>query len=176
MIYFICIIHLHIFHGNIWTHNWPAPNVSGFIAQLVERRTSIGRSWVQAPLKSWGKGFWKLNTSLLSEKRYVKEIKTAIESTVNQYKDYTLVNPALLWEMIKLKVREKTISYAVYKKVTRRKCKEMLEREISLLEKHLDSSSYCNPSYHIVAERIFILKKELENIFEYRTKGAIIRS
>ena len=27
------------FHGNIWTHNWPAPNVSGFIAQLVEHRT-----------------------------------------------------------------------------------------------------------------------------------------
>ena len=26
-------------HGNIWTHNWPAPNVSGFIAQLVEHRT-----------------------------------------------------------------------------------------------------------------------------------------
>ena len=28
----ICILH---FHGNIWTYNWPAPNVSGFIAQLV---------------------------------------------------------------------------------------------------------------------------------------------
>ena len=53
MIYFICIIHFHIFHGNIWTHNWPAPNVSGFIAQLVERRTRIARSRVQAPLKSW---------------------------------------------------------------------------------------------------------------------------
>ena len=25
--------------GNISTHNWPAPNVSGFIAQLVEHRT-----------------------------------------------------------------------------------------------------------------------------------------
>ena len=53
MIYFICIIHLHIFHGNIWTYNWPAPNVSGFIARLVERRTGIARSRVQAPLKSW---------------------------------------------------------------------------------------------------------------------------
>ena len=36
-----------------WTQNWPAPNVSGFIAQLVERRTGIARSRVQAPLKSW---------------------------------------------------------------------------------------------------------------------------
>ena len=35
MIYFIYIIYIHLFHENIWTHNWPAPNVSGFIAQLV---------------------------------------------------------------------------------------------------------------------------------------------
>jgi len=108
--------------------------------------------------------------------RYVQEIKTTIESTVNQYKDDTSVNPALLWEMIKLKVQEKSISYAAYKNVTTRKRKEMLEREIALLEKHLDNASNSNPSYHIVAERIFTLKKELENIFEYRTKGAIIRS
>ena len=63
-----------------------------------------------------GKGFWKLNTSLLSEMRYVQEIKTAIESTVNQYEDDTSVNPVLLWEMIKLKVQEKSISYAAHKK------------------------------------------------------------
>ena len=35
------------------TYEPPAPNVSGFIAQLVERRTGIARSRVQAPLKSW---------------------------------------------------------------------------------------------------------------------------
>ena len=52
----------------------------------------------------------------------------------------------------------------------------MLEREIGLLEKHWDNGNNSNWSYHIVAERIFSLKKELENIIEYRTKGAIIRS
>ena len=30
-----------VFHGNIWTFNWPAPNISGFIVQLVEHRTSV---------------------------------------------------------------------------------------------------------------------------------------
>ena len=125
-----------------------------------------------------GKGFWKLNTSLLSEMKYVQEIKTTIESTVShgQYKDDTSVNPVLLWEMIKLKVREKSISYAAYKNVATKKREEMLEREIGLLEKHLDNVNNSNSSYHIVAERIFSLKKELENIIEYRTKGAIIRS
>ena len=47
------IINNHFFHGNVWTHNWPAPNVSDFIAQLVEHRTCIARSRVQTPLKSW---------------------------------------------------------------------------------------------------------------------------
>ena len=32
---------------------WPAPNISGFIAQLVEHHTGIARSRVQTPLKSW---------------------------------------------------------------------------------------------------------------------------
>ena len=102
-----------------------------------------------------GKGFWKLNTSLLSETRYIQEIKKAIESTVNQYKDDAAVNPVLLWEMIKLKVREKSISYAAYKKVTTKKREEMLEREIALLEKQLDNAGNSNPLDHIAAERIF---------------------
>ena len=34
IIYFIYIYHIHLFHGNIWTHNWPAPNISGFMAQM----------------------------------------------------------------------------------------------------------------------------------------------
>ena len=38
---------------HIWSHNLPAPNVSVFIAQLVEHRIGIARSRVQAPLKSW---------------------------------------------------------------------------------------------------------------------------
>ena len=47
------IINTHIFYGNVWTHNWPAPNVSDFLAQLVEHRTGIAKSRVQTPLKSW---------------------------------------------------------------------------------------------------------------------------
>ena len=35
----------------------------------------------------------------------------------------------------------------------------MLEREIGLLEKHLDNVNNSNSSYHIVAERIFFLKE-----------------
>ena len=50
------IINTHFFHGNIWTHNWPAPNVSGFIAQLVEHRTGKSRGHGFKP--RWSPGFF----------------------------------------------------------------------------------------------------------------------
>ena len=95
---------------------------------------------------------------------------------MNEYNNDTSVNPALLWEMIKLKVREKSLSYAAYKNAAKRKREEILEREIASLEKQLDNVTNDSLLYHTVSERITSLRKELENIFEYRTKGAIIRS
>ena len=45
-------ISIHLWN---WLTNkyWPAPNVGGFIGQLVEHRTGIASSWVQTLLKSW---------------------------------------------------------------------------------------------------------------------------
>ncbi|KAL9979988.1 hypothetical protein ACROYT_G008516 [Oculina patagonica] len=147
-----------------------------FVTKFGTKGSGIGEFIRPVSTAVLSDGFWKLNTSLLSEIRYIEEIKTTIKSTVNQYKDDTTVNPALLWEMIKLKVREKTISYAAYKNATTKRQEEALESEIALLENQLDNAENNNPSFHIVAERITTLKKDLEKIIEYRTKGAIIRS
>ena len=49
-----------LLHADQLLNTWPAPNVSGFIAQLVEHRTGIARSRVQAPLKSWIFFFFRL--------------------------------------------------------------------------------------------------------------------
>ena len=57
-----------------------------------------------------------------------------------------------------------------------KKREEMLQREIALLEDYLDNVNNSNSSYHMAVEIIFTLKKELENIIEYWTKGTIIRS
>ena len=49
-----------------------------------------------------GNGFWKLNTSLLIEMGYLEEVKIIIQQTADGYKEEDTVNPALLWEMIKM--------------------------------------------------------------------------
>ena len=50
-----------------------------------------------------GRGFWKLNTSLLKEEEYLNLIKTTIDQTKSEYQSDNTVNPALLWDMIKMK-------------------------------------------------------------------------
>ena len=124
-----------------------------------------------------GNGFWKLHTSLLADNNFIETIKIAIQETANEYKDDNLVNPLLLWDMIKLKVREKSITYSASIKKAKVKKEEELEKEIAMLEKRLDNACSNDPPVsQNVTERIKILKEELEKIIEYRTKGAILRS
>ena len=75
-----------------------------------------------------GKGFWKLNTSLLADNNFIETIKIAIQETANEYKDDNQINPLLLWDMVKLKVREKSITYSAYIKKAKVKQEEELEK------------------------------------------------
>ena len=71
-----------------------------------------------------GPGFWKLNASFLTELEYINQIKTTIQETYGEYKSDESINPSLLWEMIKLKVREKSLRYS------KNKTKQAKQREI----------------------------------------------
>ena len=62
-----------------------------------------------------GRGFWKLNTSLLTDAAYIDMIKLTIEQTQQEYANDESVNPGLLWDMIKMKIREHSISFAIGK-------------------------------------------------------------
>jgi len=125
-----------------------------------------------------GNGFWKLNTSLLADTTFVKKIKATIQETANEYKDDKLVNPLLLWEMIKMKMRQESISYSASIKREKIKREQALEKEIAHLEKQRDNAIVDDPLKTLnqnTSERIKALKEELEKIIEYRTKGAILR-
>ena len=62
-----------------------------------------------------GPGFWKLNSSFLSDINYVNQIRRAIQEVLAEYESDDDVNPALLREMIKLKVREQSFKFAADK-------------------------------------------------------------
>ena len=79
-----------------------------------------------------GRGFWKLNTSLLNKTEFINQIKLTIQQTKDEF-----VDPKLLWEMIKMKVREESMKYGASKKKKTTKEQENIEQSIKSLENDL---------------------------------------
>ena len=125
-----------------------------------------------------GRGFWKLNTSFLTEIDYINQIKSTISATLEEYKNDDSVNPALLWEMVKLKVREKSLHYAKAKKNMIKQRELELEEKIAKLEEKIDNLHVDNQDTQCLhlEQQLDEQKSELERIIEFRTKGAILRS
>jgi hypothetical protein len=115
-----------------------------------------------------GKGFWKLNVSLLNDVAYVNMVKQSIENIVNENSD---ANPDTLWETIKCVVRGDSIRYSVKKARERNKEQANLEKEIMNLE--LQYSHNPDPNVFVTLET---KKRDLESLYSYKAKGAMIRS
>ena len=103
-----------------------------------------------------------LLTSLLHDQAYVNIVKQEIKATVQSFlADKNAVNAQTLFEMIKLNIRGKTISYSAYKIKEERAKESELESKINKLTDHL---VYCQ---HTGAPEIIIdsLERDL-NFFQ----------
>ena len=77
--------------------------------------------------------------------------------------------------MIKLKIREQSVKYAIDRKTKTSIREEEIEKAINVLQELIESSSNGDrekKSLHGSGRK----KAELEKIIEYRTKGAILRA
>ena len=85
-----------------------------------------------------GPGFWKLNSALLSEVDYVNAIKSTIAETASEYESDEEVDEVLLWEMIKLKIREASMKYSKVKMKTMKNEEASIESVLSVLERQFE--------------------------------------
>ena len=60
-----------------------------------------------------GPGLWKFSNTLLKDKEYVERVRETYSNTVKYYRE--VANKGLLWELIKMEIRNATISYTKYK-------------------------------------------------------------
>ena len=74
-----------------------------------------------------------------------------------------------------MKVREKSIKYAVNRKAKQTLNGQNLEEMIKL-QKEIDNNNTTKKQKKMAIESYNTLKNELEKIVEYGTKGAILRS
>ena len=88
-----------------------------------------------------GPGYWKLNTSFLSDANYVNQIRTTIKKVTDEYVNDDSVNPTLMWEMIKLKIHEQSIKYAKDRRTKTSRREEEIEKAINVLQELIESSN-----------------------------------
>ncbi|MCG8432288.1 MAG: endonuclease/exonuclease/phosphatase family protein, partial [Candidatus Omnitrophica bacterium] len=129
-----------------------------------------------------GPGFWKFNNSLLADEIFVKEIENTIEHTIEQYRDPNCVNTnpllqeftvndQLMFEMIKLEVRGKTIAYSAAKKRNADKQEKELEKLINTLYENYND----NPTPENI-ERLNGAQTDLKLLREKKVDGIITRA
>ena len=131
-----------------------------------------------------GKGFWKFNDSLLKDKTYVNLVKETIRSVIDQYnlipgQNHAFLHPndlkftindQLLFEMILMEIRAKTISYASYKKRQEGKVELGLEKEIGVLTGLIAQGD------NSASDLLKIKEAELINIRKNKMEGVLVRS
>ena len=122
---------------------------------------------IKTPYKR-GRGFWKLNTSLLRDNEYIERIKTCLGDCNDKYKETE--NKSLVWDTIKCEIRSISISYATYKAKELNKTEKTLLNRIEILENYLSQGQL------EFVDELNSTKREFEDIQNEKSKGIMIRS
>ena len=117
---------------------------------------------------SRGKGYWKMNNTLLHDETFQYYVKNLIAKVKLEYPSE---NPQLRWEICKIKVRELAIKYSKQKQKVQNQRVKQLQKEFSDLSEMVDR----NPTSGDI-HKMENVKKELDDIYTYKCKGAYVRS
>lgn len=120
-----------------------------------------------------GPGTWKFNNSLLEDDDFKERIVFFYPQIHEKY--VYVKDKQLLWELIKMELRMKTIKYSKEKRLELRKRESTLQKELQDLDYKI-----CNTDFEILDRNIFVeyeaAKEELKKIYEQKGKEAIFRS
>ena len=117
-----------------------------------------------------GKGYWKLNISVLNEENYRDRVQKIIRDTISEYMHQ--VDKMLTWELVKIRVKEFSIHYCSMRNKQKENEVKHLESKINTLDQEIQTS--CDAE-EMIAERK-LLKQQLDAIYLDKAIGAQIRS
>ena len=116
-----------------------------------------------------GPSFWKLNNSLLEDTDYIllmREMFPEWKTEINFCND-----PRIVWDWIKFKVRQETITYSKQKARQRRDKLTIIENKLKICEEEVAASPI-----PVNVENLEKVKAEYEREYDYIVAGSIIRS
>lgn len=118
-----------------------------------------------------GPGLWKFNNTLLEDINYQELITFYYPQIIRKYPKVT--DKQLLWELIKMDLRSKTIDYSKRKRRELRSKEEALQKELQELDFEICNGNYLDQD---ILEKFESAKEELKRLHETRGKEAMFRS
>ena len=116
-----------------------------------------------------GPGFWKMNTSLLSQEYNREQIRKVIISTIKLHSHMSVCN---LWEFVKFKVKQKCIELSSKNRRDLKHDFQLLAKSIEMLQNDFDQ----NPDDHDLEKLLLNKKAELTKIQEEFVRGSMIKT
>ena len=90
-----------------------------------------------------GPGTWKFNNTLLEDQGYIDLINFIYHRTLEKYKD--VESKQLLWELVKMELPAKTISYSKKKRAEVKKRGIILQHNLDEMDYKIWNDSDLNP-------------------------------
>ena len=86
-----------------------------------------------------GKGYWKVNSSILDEEEYMKQLQANKIKSSKEFKD--IEDPRMIWELFKYKIRQFSMRYSKNRANVQRDNENKLEKESLRSHKQLDQET-----------------------------------
>ena len=115
-----------------------------------------------------GPSHWMFNSSLLEDDTYIDLISSSREVWLKEFED--IHDKQLLWDLVKYKIRQTTISYS------KGKAKERRNKLAEVENKLKESEMLCAHPTEKNIEDLEKYKMEYDSMYDHITQGNIIRS
>ena len=114
------------------------------------------------------KGLWKFNSSLSSNKRFVRNMKNHIATTIIFLNEENIFDDQIRWEYLKYEIRKFSIHFSVSEAKKINNEMKTLENKIKTVEENLTNNEN--------NEEYLKCKRDLNYIYDQKIEGIKIRS
>ena len=120
-----------------------------------------------------GKGYWKLNCSLLSDKQYIVRVKGLLNEVREQYKD--IVDSRRLWDLCKVFIKEESIKWCSLLRKNKKNEQNEIMKALDKLDKNI-STEQNEIILDMLTNERHELKQKLDQYHECDALGAQVRA
>ncbi len=117
-----------------------------------------------------GKGYWKINNSIIEDLDYQSEIKNIFTDTIDEYSD--CANMRSVWDLCKIRFKEYSIKFSIARSRKKKNELQLLQSQLDNVDKLLSAEKHDTD----LTEARRILKAQYDALALSTAQGAQVRS